>query len=92
MLASFSLSADGLSPSDREDGNISSILAIAPEITENCTGQPMDIILAIQHPNTLSSKREIPKQGSAGHYRNSKQGRTGTIFPVLCKLEPDHKT
>lgn len=62
MLASFSLSVDGLSPSDREDGNISSILAIAPEVTENCTGQPMDIILlAVQHPNTLSSRREIPK-------------------------------
>ena len=59
MLASFSLSEDGLSPSDKEDGNISSIFTTAPVVTENRARQPaspMDIILlAVQHPNTLSN-------------------------------------
>lgn len=51
-----------LSPSHREDGNISSILIIAPEVTDNCTYQPTDIILlAAQHPNILSCGRKIPK-------------------------------
>lgn len=87
MLASFSLSEDGLSPSDKEDGSISSIFTTVPVV--NRDRQPaslMDIILlAVQHPNNSFQLKGNPKIGLCSSLQKLKVRRDR--YNSSCSLE-----